>query len=537
MNKQEDHSTGILIYKAIRFYKMKVFLFFMFFSSIALAGIKESAVKRGQQLVAIDRIYIDEPENEIRITVLFSDKIWTQKLQNKETNLSLTFKTKDTTYVDVPIKRTFQLSETSYLLSFQPPLEAALFKTEKYELVLQIEAFSSVYESRKAAILGSIPETFDLRPYTHTNTVHFFMSSFLLVFLLTLLLMGATPIYQKYLFKKNHIKKYATVKEEDTQVQDPFTFVPFQDSDKVVVVQKKIMLLTSWKTLEKLPESKPAQDHEEFFAEKREGTFFNPKTKSFKKINKAWYGLFGIFLGWVCYVFLADSLLLSFIKVFALLFDSNSLQVSEVLGRNTMLGASICLFYSLSIILSGYYNDNPDAPFKKLLKSFLWKFSMIFTAFLVQALLCVFLIRNFYVAAVFSWIILGFGFAISESSSNIKITVKRALLIGSMACCIYVLLTSSAMTTYIGSAIPFFVGILVVHFLEIFTKQLKINRKQRVQQSLSTLNKLSEKIAHTKQKIKRNKKQTAISEKGEVSVDKNTDTKEDSEIWEYAKKE
>ncbi len=430
-----------------------------------------------EPVLRIDKLNISEPDNVIQLYCSFSDTIWMDQLAKDKARLKLIIKQQDTVFSDVTIKKEDQVSKNSMLLSIQSPLVASMYKTEKREFTLQLVTEAKIYEAVTHAILGSVIKTFDLRPYTITYTIPLLTEAAVITTILSFILMLITPLYQKYKFKKHHIKKYNTIKEEDQSDQDPFTFVEIKDDDKVVVMEDKMMLLSSWKTLNKLPESKPAKEHAAFFKEKLEGSFFDPKTANFKKINKAWYVLIGIFLGWSFTILLTGNGFNTYTHTLSPFFDNDQLHVATIIFRDTVFGAIIGFLYSLMWNLAELFQNKDSLSYINMIIRTTKKSGVILIFFFLQSLIVAYAIQNFYIASLITWMLISVAFFLPvTTTARYKTKVVSGVAVGTLTYLFYLLLNTIYAIDLFGVEMPLFLSVLILGVLTVFFEDVSIVR-------------------------------------------------------------
>ncbi len=473
----KKRNISIIITPAIvKFQKKCVLLTWVIILTIVSFGFSQSPNTIFERpILHIDRINIHESDNAIRLYCSFSDTIWIDQLVKEKARLRLIIRQQDTIFNEVTIKREEQISKSSMLLSIQPPLAASIYKTEKKEFTLQLVTEAKVYEAHTDAVLGSVIKIFDLRPYTITHIVSLLTKAIVIVIVLSFILMLITPMHQKYKFKKHHIKKYTVTKEKDRSDQDPFTFVEIQEGDKVVVTDDKMMLLSSWKRLNKLPKSKPAKEQSAFFKERLEGTFFDPRTENFKRINKAWYILVGIFFGWGSSIFLTQTGFDIYTNAFSTVFDTNQLQVTTIIIRDTIFGLTLGLFYSLMYNLAELFQNKDSFSYKNLISSTLKRSGIVLIIFFLQALIVAYVVQNFYVTSLITWVLIGVAFSITvTTTSKIRTKMIIGVIIGVVTYVLYLLLNTKYAIDLFGVEMPLLLCMLILGVLTVFLEGISI---------------------------------------------------------------
>lgn len=119
--------------------------------------------------------------------------------------------------------------------------------------------------------------------------------SFLLIILLSLYLV--IPIYNRYVFKKNHVFKYQDIKQAKRTRKDPLTMEEFGCDNDIVVFGEKMMLLETWKYMRNRDDIETAKDYGEFFQDNIEGNIFTHSNSPFNWAFLAFFsGLAALFL-------------------------------------------------------------------------------------------------------------------------------------------------------------------------------------------------------------------------------------------------
>jgi len=404
----------------------------------------------------ITYVAVNETNNTLELYCTTADQKWSETLADGGANFQLNIEEEGTLYPDVFIKKIEQISAYQYVLQIQPPLAASIYSIKQRNLELLYVHQDQIYSTKKTVLLGSSLRSFDLRPYTESSKATELLLVFYSMGILSILLWMMTPLAQKYRFKKRHIQKYIHEEEEHL---DPFTFVTLQKGDDIVAVDDEMMLLSSWKTINKLGVEKLTEKHANFFKERQEGTFLKPNTKKFKIINKAWYGLIGISVGWLLHVEASDAIIPFLAEFLSLAADTASFQASSLLAREILLGFLIGLFYASALALCSVLGGKKPTQLQWV-KSILLKTGIITLGFAVQALITSYVIPYYYVAIWVNWIILGITFA----STAPKVDIKSALVIGTLAglitASVYLMLSSSTVASFIGVSISLFLAIL-----------------------------------------------------------------------------
>lgn len=89
------------------------------------------------------------------------------------------------------------------------------------------------------------------------------------------------PVYNRYVFKKNHVFKYQDIKQAKRTRKDPLTLEEFQCDNDIVVFGEKMMLLDTWKYMRDRDDIETAKDYSEFFQDNIEGNIFSHNSGQF----------------------------------------------------------------------------------------------------------------------------------------------------------------------------------------------------------------------------------------------------------------
>ncbi len=445
----------------------------------------------------ITYLAINESENTLELHCTFQDLSWSEALANDEAKWSLAITEPGQHFEDVIIKKSVQISPTAFVLYVQPPLSSSMYAVKKRTFVLSYVEHDEVYQTQRDAVLGSSLRHFDLRPYTSASKAATLLAIFGIVGLLSVFLWMITPLAQKYRFKKKHITKYVT--DKDTEDLDPFTFLTLQEGDDIVTVEDQKMLLSSWKTINKLAIPKLTEAHQLFFKEKLEGSFLNPKTSRFKMLNRAWYGLLGIATGWLLNLGISDELLKPLAQSLFVLFDSETLQTATLITRETVLGSCVGLCYGLALALCDVIQNLKfvKGPF---FKAVLLRTAVITMGFLIQASITAFLIPHFYVAIGFNWLVLGLAFSCATPDGISKLNVLSGLWAGIFTAAAFLLLSHKMSVSYMGVSVALFIGMLMLAGLVAAFKWRKIKAKDEIRRLSAYSKKAMNKIQKKKSK-------------------------------------
>ena len=426
---------------------------------------------------SIEKISIDEAENSLKMLCSFADSAIVTKFQNDKTILRLDIQNGNYVSDDVIITDEEILSPNSILLTIQPPLEASIFKTRKRDFILQLKAENKIIKASKTVVLGSAFKTFDLLPYAHTDIFQLLTNIAILFFIFSVILFLINPLHQKFKFKRDYVMKYLEMNKEDKSRTDPFTFVAISENDEVVNIDEEVMLLSSWKRLKKLPDSRPAREHSNFFDHMSSRSFFNPFAGEFSRTDRAWFGLFGILVGWLLfslfmYLDLGENILST------RLFDTENLQVSSVIARDFLMGITLGLCYAVILALINRFRPERNFKIIQIVKITAIRTTYIAFAFLVQSLITVYLFQNPYINGFVAWCLVGIAFVFPlDGKTDIVKKLGIGSGIGIISYCVFQLTTMSYLHDVWGTDLPLFFGLALMGCLASAMPYSKITKK------------------------------------------------------------
>jgi len=397
--------------------------------------------------IEIDQISIDQSHHGIFISCLVKDPDIVDKLSIESNSLTVDILTPTDQFIDVVIKNLEQVSDSKLELYLQLPIKDV--------------------------------KIYDLRTYSKSNIKEILTKTIFALVIISIFLMLLQPLYQRFKFKQNHIKKYASVKQEDEEAAlDSFTFVQLQDADEVVVKDGELLLLSSWKRLKQIPETQVAKDHELFFPDQGVGTFFNPKSVNYKKINIAWYTIVGLCFGWLLFSLIVSYFVGSGSDFVSSVTDNKSVWVSQYVTHEMLFGLCLGLCFGMAIVIA-------DAVSKKSFKidnSQLFQ-PIIRVAFVLLAMsfqvLVNTIIMEFTDKAIelISWLALAIGL---NFPIDFKYRLKNKLIIGVLSGCIafsvYQLLSITYIIDSIGVNLASLISIISLGLSLGLLTELTINK-------------------------------------------------------------
>ena len=278
--------------------------------------------------------------------------------------------------------------------------------------------------------------------------------------LFTLILISIQPLYKKYKFKKNHVKKYMI--QDKKEILDPFTFVPIRYKDDIVEIKQELILLSSWKRLNKLSKKKITPEYQSFFNEKTDNFNSNSKWRTIKKVSTMWLTTIGIFLGWLFFILFKEDIIekTSFLS-FSFL-DTNSLQVSSSITTDVFFGVCIAIGFSLLKNMGNYFHKSKKFNF---LQETICVTSIIF-GFTIQSIISIYLVEDREIASFLSWFCIGLFFAISiDLKANFKETLLFGISIGIISFGITEIGKLNIVSKVIGTHIPIFISLILTAIL------------------------------------------------------------------------
>jgi len=459
MTVSNNQHINYIKYKFLSLRRYKIFYsFLLIFMSLIGMPFASSA---SNSPIEINQISIDQPHHGIFIGCLVNDPDLVDKLTDESNTLTIDILTPTGQFIDVVIKHLEQVSDSKLELYLELPIQDALYRAGKKIYILKLKIADKYYESRIDATLGSTFKTYDLRRYSKSNIQEILTKTIFTLVIISIFLMLLQPLYQRFKFKQNHIKKYASVKQDDEEAAlDPFTFVQLQDTDEVVVKDGQVLLLSSWKRLKEIPETQVAKDHEQFFPDQGVGTFFHPKSVNYKKINIAWYSVVGLCFGWLLFSLIVSYFVGSGSDFVSALTDNKSVWVSQYVTHEMLFGLCLGLCFGMTIVIA-------DAVSKKSFKidnSQLFQ-PIIRVAFVLLAMFFQVLVNTIimeYTAKaieLISWLALAVGL---NFPLDFKYRLKNKLIVGVLSGCI-------AFSVYQLLSVPYIVDLIGVNLASLIS--------------------------------------------------------------------
>jgi len=413
-----------------------------------------------------------------------------KQLLGNPLNFNLDIKKNKANFNDVVISNVEIVDDNNFILKVKPPLLDAIYKSEKRTFSLSYTSKQNTLKTEKSVILGSFIKTYHLRPYILKNDMNIYSACISIFIIITIIIMLVTPLSNKFKFKKRFIKKYYNTDsdQENAELLDPFTFVTIEENDEIVTMNDKTMLLSSWKRLNELPESKTAKEHPEFFKERLQGTFFNPKTEQLKRINKLWFSVIGIFLGWILFSILINHKQEFIVNGILLIFDFGDLQVSSMIASNLLLGSVLGICFGFISELPLLLNKKRKSNIYLYIKSAITKALLIFSIFLLYALFNAYVIQDYYLNSLIGGVLIAYAILVPiYLEKTQKVPYIPIIISGCLACCFYFMIIQiDPKANSLNTMLPILFFLLSAVIIQEIVIQLFTNRKE-ISNSLKNL--------------------------------------------------
>ncbi len=121
----------------------------------------------------------------------------------------------------------------------------------------------------------------------------------LLIILLLIVIILLVPLYNQIVFKRDFIRSYKAVREEGISHIDPLTMAPIQDGEKVVIVGKRMMQLSTWKYIRDNQNTGMIKDYQTFFDHQFQGSFFDQYRTRYRFYYWFWFGIAAGAMSWL----------------------------------------------------------------------------------------------------------------------------------------------------------------------------------------------------------------------------------------------
>lgn len=239
--------------------------------------------------------------------------------------------------------------ESNLKISVNPTFDKAILGQEKRTYKVTYKG-TETYQYSKVMISSSSINKCDLRPIVEFSTWNTFTYGLSIISLLLSLLWFVLPLYNRFYFKRNHVKKYKHFRKEGVTALDPLELSPIKDDDRVVAIGKKVMLLNTWKSLRDNGQGEIAKDHAEFFENHLSLNFFSQKG-AFQRLNWLWFGALGGFLSWCINIALNNTNSSFFYNILKNILDTPGKEVASAVHNSIIsglaLGIGICTTLAL----------------------------------------------------------------------------------------------------------------------------------------------------------------------------------------------
>jgi len=374
------------------------------------------------------KIALKPTENQVAITCQFHPL---DSIKPSEKIIDYSIKciknSKDT--ANLVVLSTELITESTIQLLAQATLNDAIYISELRDFIVEHRLSGNTYTAQRKAILNGFFQILDLRPYTSTHKSKVGKQAILFCLFILLFLMMSIPLHYKFFFKRNNLKKYKEVKDvfesndesndskDVKELCDPYTYETFQDEHDVVVIEDKILLLETWKTLFENDELKNNKDFAYLFSKKENGNFFKPSSKLYQYLHNAWFGFLSGTLAFLLFQLLSNTNLSIIEKYLVNIFDAN-VQISSLLINATLLGTCFgsCFFTinTLAVIPWKIFSK----PLLQVLKNTLIGTILSALIFFEAALISTYFQPVFNVAV--AWLFMGLNFGLLIAFLNRK---------------------------------------------------------------------------------------------------------------------
>lgn len=352
-------------------------------------------------------------------------------------------------------------NENELSLTAQAPLQDAIYGSEARNFTINYTNEELGLTAAKTAVLGNITQVFDLRSYTNfdqsktTKLIGFCSIALLLI------LMGSIPLHYKYFFKKQNIKKYKEIKDEFEVERDPFTYELFQDEHDVVVIDKQVLLLETWKAFQENDEVKNSEDYVYLFQKKENGHFFKPQSTAYQYLNNFWFGFSGACLACIIFQLLIKADLTFLQNYLADFFDTDQ-QISTVLMQQLCLGIAFgsSFFALLTIAVLPWKIIEQPTMFilKNIVVGLLVCPLVFFEAVFVSSYF------NHFINVFIGWLFLGLNLGILSaylSNTNWKRGLLKGVALGILSAILHIIFYFAVEAAIINTHIALFLNLAI----------------------------------------------------------------------------
>lgn len=397
--------------------------------------------------LSIEQIEIAPVKNKIEIQCNFND-ITDSLITEDSANYSIYSFESNSDTCELVVLAINKNEAHKTTITVQAALTDAIYTAEERTFIVEYTKEDISEKAERKAILGSFIQLYDLRPYTFVNIYKAGKNSLLWCLLLLGFLVLSIPVHYKFGFKKNNLKKYKAVKDQfPTLTTDPYTYEVFQDEHDVVLINDKILLLETWKTLLENEEVKNNPAFAHLYHKQEKGHFFKPSSALYQYLHNSWFGVLSACIALLLFHFL-QHFTLALPNNFMLDFFDAERQMSKLLEGQIVLGAcfGLCLYTISSLaVLPWKISQNRVHHFFKntllnILKNTLCGTFCVALIFLEATLLGIYLNVNHFVNAFIAWLFIGVNMGVLTAflTQNYWVNgVKKGLMAGLTAFTIY----------------------------------------------------------------------------------------------------
>lgn len=305
-----------------------------------------------------------------------------------------------------------------------------LFGNENREYKVKYIGEDKAFSVRKSIVFNSSIDQDDIRSsdILDVNFRETLIYGIGIIGGMLLLFWGAIPLYKRFLFKRNHVKKYKNIKRKGVTTLDPLTMQQIGDEEDVVAIGDKVMLLETWKYLRENDQGATAKDHSEFFSGLVSGNFFNQRG-IFQRLNWLWFGALGGFLAWGANLILSKVNFDFYMDFLRTTFDSSAKQISGALYSGTLAGLSLGFGICTMLAIVDELGQSRKFQFDRILKKSAIGILIALPVFFIESLITSTILNEYkYLGGLIGWTI--FGTAIGFVSTFFSSIEKKSGLIG-----------------------------------------------------------------------------------------------------------
>ncbi len=394
------------------------------------------------------------------------------------------------------------IAENKLELRAQAALSDAIYRSEQRNFIVAYNQDEQSYKATRKVNLVGFFQMIDLRPYTFTLTSKVGKKAVYSCLLILLFLIISIPVHYKFFFKKNNLRKFKDIKDDlklesnsdeksATEPHDPYTYEPFQDEHEVVLIEDKILLLETWKTLSENEEVKNDPAYAYLFSKEESGHFFKPATKLYQYLNNAWFGFLSGTLAYLLFQVSSTINLSGIEKYLSNIFNTHQ-QLSGLLTDAILLGTcfGFCFFTLTSTAVLSW--KIVQHPVLHILKN-----SLIGTILTVLIFFEATLIGSYFQPwfnVCIAWLFMGLNFGLLIAFLNKKHWkkgIQKGLLAGGVSILLYVIMYYLIALAHFNATSCFVFNIsLFASFLAVGTYQTETSTVPETITEASTLSEL-----------------------------------------------